>query len=216
MNTKAKGLLTVCLVLLLLTSVGVGASYALFTDSVEVQNHLQAGTLDVTLNRTSLEYTLLNEEGYLVTKTEGALDLTKATTENVFGLDANATKIVPGSYFDAQLAIGNNGDVAFDYSVEIKLLTNDQELANELAKQLKVTITNAEGKVVAEYMLSDLHGEANCEVKAGHMKANETEHNFGVKVEFVNREDNNDAKSQAVAFDLIVSAVQATEAPKAQ
>ena len=209
---KAKVLLYVCIALLVATSIGVGVSYALFTDSVEVQNHLQAGTLDVTLERTSLEYTLLNEEGYLVKQTEGALDLTKATADNVFGLDANATKIVPGSYFDAQLAIGNNGNVAFDYSVEIKLLTNDEELANELAKQLKVTITNAEGKAVAEYMLSDLQDDANCEVKAGHMKANETKHNFGVKVEFVNREDNNNAKSQAVAFDLIVSAVQATAA----
>ncbi len=210
MNTKAKGVLYTSLVLLLIVSMAIGVSYALFTDSVKVQNHLQAGTLDVTLKRTSLEYTLLNEEGYLVKQTGGELDLTKATAENVFGLDSTTTKIVPCSYFDAKLAIGNNGNVAFDYSVEIKLLTNDEELANELAKQLKVTITNGEGKVVAEYKLSDLHGTANCEVKAGHMKANETEHNFGVKVEFVNREDNNDAKSQAVAFDLIVSAVQAT------
>lgn len=211
-NIKAKALLYVCIALLLTTSLAVGVSYALFTDSVEVQNHLEAGTLDVTLERTSLEYTFLNEEGYLVTKTEGALDLTEATKENVFGLDTTTTKIVPGSYFDAKLAIGNNGNVAFDYSVEIKLLTKDEELANALAKQLKVTITDAEGKAVAEYMLSDLHGEANCEVKAGHMKANETKHNFGVKVEFVNHADNNDAKSQEVAFDLIVSAVQATEA----
>ncbi len=211
-NIKAKALLYVCIALLLTTSLAVGVSYALFTDSVEVQNHLEAGTLDVTLERTSLEYTFLNEEGYLVTKTEGALDLTKATKENVFGLDTTTTKIVPGSYFDAKLAIGNNGNVAFDYSVEIKLLTKDEELANALAKQLKVTITDAEGKAVAEYMLSDLHGEANCEVKAGHMKANETKHNFGVKVEFVNHADNNDAKSQEVAFDLIVSAVQATDA----
>ena len=211
-NIKAKALLYVCIALLLTTSLAVGVSYALFTDSVEVQNHLEAGTLDVTLERTSLEYTFLNEEGYLVTKTEGALDLTEATKENVFGLDTTTTKIVPGSYFDAKLAIGNNGNVAFDYSVEIKLLTKDEELANALAKQLKVTITDAEGKAVAEYMLSDLHGEANCEVKAGHMKANETKHNFGVKVEFVNHADNNDAKSQEVAFDLIVSAVQATDA----
>lgn len=211
-NIKAKALLYVCIALLLTTSLAVGVSYALFTDSVEVQNHLEAGTLDVTLERTSLEYTFLNEEGYLVTKTEGALDLTEATKENVFGLDTTTTKIVPGSYFDAKLAIGNNGNVAFDYSVEIKLLTKDEELANALAKQLKVTITDAEGKAVAEYMLSDLHGEANCEVKAGHMKANETKHNFGVKVEFVHHADNNDAKSQEVAFDLIVSAVQATDA----
>ena len=210
-NTKAKVLLYVCVALLLATSVGVGVSYALFTDSVEVQNHLEAGTLDVTLKRTSLEYTLLNKEGYLEKQTAGELDLTKATAENVFGLDSTTTKIVPYSYFDAQLAIGNNGNVAFDYSVEIKLFTENEKEANELAKQLKVTITNADGVVVAEYMLSDLHGEANCEVKAGHMKANETEHTFGVKVEFVNSENNNDAKSQTAVFDLYVKATQATE-----
>ena len=207
----AKGFLFVCLVLLLITVLAFGVSYALFSDSVEVHNHLQAGNLDVTLKRTSLEYTLLNEDGYLVKQTEGELDLTNATAENVFGIDASATQIVPSSYFDAKLAIGNNGNVAFDYSVEIKLLTEDEAVANELAKQLKVTITNASGEVVAEYMLSDLHGEANCEVKAGHMKANETEHNFGVKVEFVNSDANNDAKSQTAAFDLYVKAIQATE-----
>ena len=208
---KAKGLFYFCLVVLLIVLLSFGVSYALFSDSVEVNNHLQAGNLDVTLKRTSLEYTLLNEEGYLVTETEGELDLTNATAENVFGLDASTTQIVPSSYFDAKLAIGNNGNVAFDYSVEIKLLTEDEAVANELAKQLKVTITDAANNVVAEYMLSDLHGEANCEVKAGHMKANETEHNFGVKVEFVNNNQNNDAKSQTVAFDLYVKAIQATD-----
>lgn len=209
-HTKARVVLYICIALFLATSVGVGMSYALFTDSVEVQNHLEAGTLDVTLKRTSLEYTLLNEEGYLETKTEGELDLTKATEKNVFGLDAATTKIVPTSYFDAKLAIGNNGNVAFDYSVEIKLITENEEEANALAKQLKVTITNDAGDVVAEYMLSDLYGTANCEVKAGHMKANETEHTFGVKVEFVNSDANNDAKSQTARFDLFVTATQAT------
>ena len=213
-NAKARVVLYICIALLLATSVGVGMSYALFTDSVEVQNHLEAGTLDVTLKRTSLEYTLLNEEGYLVTETAGELDLTKATEKNVFGLDAATTKIVPTSYFDAKLAIGNNGNVAFDYSVEIKLITENEEEANELAKQLKVTITNDAGVVVAEYMLSDLYGTANCEVKAGHMKANETEHNFGVKVEFVNSDANNDAKSQTARFDLFVTATQATTPQK--
>lgn len=210
-HTKARVVLYICIALLLLTSVTVGMSYALFTDSVEVQNHLEAGTLDVTLMRTSLEYTMLNEEGYLVKETAGELDLTKATEKNVFGLDSTTTKIVPTSYFDAKLAIGNNGNVAFDYSVEIKLITENEEVANELAKQLKVTITNDAGVVVAEYMLSDLYGTANCEVKAGHMKANETEHNFGVKVEFVNSSTNNDAKSQTAKFDLYVKATQATE-----
>lgn len=212
-NVKAKSLLYVCIALFLATTLAVGVSYALFSDSVQVQNHLEAGTLDVTLKRTSLTYTLLNEEGYLVPITEGELDLTKATNKNVFGLDASATKIAPTSYFDAKLAIGNEGNVAFDYSVEIKFLTKDQTAANQLSKQLMVTITDEKGEIVAKYMLSELQGN-NTQVKAGHMKANEKEHNFGVRVEFVNLENNNDAKLETVAFDLIVSAVQATEQPK--
>lgn len=210
-NVKAKGLLYVCIALFLATTLAVGVSYALFTDSVEVKNHLEAGSLDVTLTRTSLTYTVLNEEGYLIPKTAGKLDLTKATNENVFGLET-ATKIAPTSYFDAKLAIGNEGNVAFDYSVEIKFLTKDQTLANQLAKQLQVTITDENDQIVAKYMLSELQGE-NTKVKAGHMKANEEEHNFGVKIEFVNLENNNDAKLETVAFDLVVSAVQATEQP---
>ncbi len=53
-NVKAKGLLYVCIALFLATTLAVGVSYALFSDSVQVQNHLEAGTLDVTLKRTSL------------------------------------------------------------------------------------------------------------------------------------------------------------------
>ena len=213
MENGAKKFLVTTIVLLLIAAFGVGASYALFTDSVKVENHLEAGTLDVTLTRTDLTYTQLNKEGYLVPVTVTKnLELTNPTESNVFGLDAEGTKIAPGSYFDAKLAIGNKGNVAFDYSVEIKFLTNDQTVANELAKQLQVTITDAEGNVVEQYMLNELTGN-NTQVKAGHMKATDKSHKFGVKVEFVNLENNNDAKLQSVAFDLVVSAVQATEQP---
>lgn len=219
MRTK-RVLLVSCSVILLCVSIIVGMTYALFTDQVSVQNHLRAGTLDVTLKRTSLEYTLLNEDGYLektvLTGQSNELDLTTSTDENVFGLSSDTTKIVPGSYFDATLVIGNNGDVAFDYSVEIKLLTENGDVItdvatiNELSKQLKVYIKDADGNIVGEYMLSDLCGTNNCEIKVGHMKKNETEHKFGVMVEFVDCADNNSAKAQKAVFDLVVTATQAS------
>ncbi len=210
---KKKILLITVAVILLCSATIAGVTYALFTDSSSVDNHLKAGNLDVTLKRVSLEYTVFDEDGYLDVVTldgeENELLLTKSTAENVFGIDSDTNRIVPGSYFDAKLAIGNNGDVAFDYSVEIKLITEDEEEANALSSQLKLTVTDASGNAKS-YMLSELYGTADCKVLAGHMKKTDTEHFFNVKVSFENDANNNAAKAQTAVFDLVVSATQAS------
>jgi len=213
-NRGIKVFLYSSVLFLLIACMVWGVSYALFTDEVKVENHLMtSGNLDVTLTRTSLKYTDLNDQGYLDTieKTD-AVDFTNPTPENIFGIGADYTKIAPGSYFDATLAIANNGTVAFDYTVEIKLVGDNARAISELAKQLKVYVTDPEGNV-EEYWLSDLDAE-HCKVLTGHMRADESAHEFTVKVEFVNNtEINNDAKDQSASFDLVVSAVQATTAP---
>ena len=215
-NRGIKVFLYSSVLFLIIACLVAGVSYALFTDEAKVENHLmKSGTLDITLTRTSLAYTQLTEEGYLdVITNDTDVDFTNPTPENIFGLSADHTQIAPGSYFDATLAIGNNGDVAFDYTVEIKFKGDDARAISELANQLKVTIADEQGNVVAEYKLSDLNSNANCVVKQGHMKATEEKQVFGVKVEFINDTAiNNNAKNQEAAFDLIVSAVQATTAP---
>ena len=106
---KKRVLLVSCSVILLCMSIIVGMTYALFTDSVSVKNHLKAGNLDITLTRTNLEYSVLNEDGELaVTEVTDDYNFTDSTNENVFGIDAKDIRIVPGSYFDADMEIANN------------------------------------------------------------------------------------------------------------
>ena len=216
-NKKVKVFLYSSVLFLLITCLVAGISYALFTDEVGVENHLvKSGSLDITLKRTGLEYTQLDSDGYLqLNSNRDVVDFTDTNLDddNVFGLNDNNNTVVPGSYYKATLVLENKGNVAFDYTVEIKMLSDDGAAANALANQLKVTITDVDGNVIGTpKMLSELNDAQSCVVNEGHMKASELSYTFGVKVEFVNSDDNNDAKLQEAAFDIIVSAVQATTA----
>lgn len=211
---KKRVLLISCSVIMLCICIIAGMSYALFTDSVSVGNHLQAGNLNVTLTRTNLEYSVLNAEGELAVKTVAEdLDLTTSSANNVFGIDSTDIRIVPGSYFDADLEIENAGNTAFNYSISIKLLGD----STDLAEQLKVIVTHPNG-TTTEKMLSELAGGLS--IDTGKMKVGDTAQTFSVRVEFVDdgRPDtnpsttivNNDAQGDSAVFDLIVTAVQAT------
>lgn len=214
---KKKVMIVSSSVILLCICIIAGMSYALFSDSVSVGNHLKAGNLKVTLTRTGLEYSVLNEDGELaVTTVEEALDLTTSTDENVFGINAEDVLIVPGSYFDADLKIANGGNTAFTYSVGIKLLSGSADLA----EQLKVTVTDPDGNTQTA-MLSELAN--GLEIDTGKMKVGSEAQSFSVRVEFVNDADyntedtpadelmnNNAAQDASVVFDLVVTAIQAT------
>jgi hypothetical protein len=187
---------------MLCTTIIVGASYALFNETISVGNHLQAGNLDADLTRTNLKYAVLDANGTLKDYEDGEdVDFTGTTSKNIFGLDGEQ-KIVPGSYFEAEMNLANNGTVAFDYEVEIKILGE----SNKLAEQLKVTITTANG--TKTFALSEINGKYV--VSEGRMYINSSAI-FTVKVEFVEGATNNDAQNQTCAFDLVVTAVQATE-----
>lgn len=214
---KKRVLLISCSVIMLCLCIIAGMSYALFTDSVTVSNHLQAGNLHITLTRTELQYSILSVNGELDTITvEEDLDLTTSTDDecNVFGIDSNDVRIVPGSYFDAELEIKNDGNTAFNYSVSIKRLDGTMDLAD----QLKVIVTHPDGSRT-EKMLSELTGDLS--IAAGRMKKTDSVQTFRVRVEFVNDADynvshdedarinNNDVQSGTAVFDLIVTAEQA-------
>ncbi len=216
--TKAKRILLIsCSVILLCMSIISGMTYALFTEEINVKNHLQAGNLDVTLTRTNLTYAMLDTEGYLTeTTNEDDLSLTTSTDENVFGLTDDAV-IVPGSFFDAELTLTNDGNVAFEYGVKLVILSTDVD--KDLADQIVVTIKGTDGAVVVDKKpISEMTSKDAILVgKMGRNAAGATaeKHVFNVKVEFLDdvtnnlAKPNNDVMKQSVAFDLIVEAVQA-------
>lgn len=201
--------------ILLCVTIIVGATYALFTESFNSINHLQAGNLDVTLVRTKLETCSLDEDGYLPknpTTTTERTSFTEANADNLFGIDGT-TRIVPGSYFDATMEIGNGGNVAFTYGIKIQMdkIQMDGE-NNELAKQILVTITHFDGTQKTMW-LSEL-GEGYS-IAVGEMKPTDNVQSFGVKISFEDDKDqswvNNVAKGMSTGFDLIVTATQATK-----
>jgi predicted ribosomally synthesized peptide with SipW-like signal peptide len=228
-NRKRALIVSGAIVLLALT-VLIGATFALFTDTQRVTNHLRAGDLEITLKRTELTKTTLNASGKLVTSApdKNVLNFSNPTDENMFGL-AEGEKIVPGTKYVAKMRIENHSDVAFGYWIEIKLnfegenaLTDEELAALKLDEQLKVYINDVAQAVTLDQGLK-VGSEGNPIgklAKAPTFDANNNpSHNLkyfetfvvGVFFEDLDDEINNLAQGQSLHFDLIVHAVQLTE-----
>lgn len=205
---KVRTLLMSCVMMLLCVAMIVGGTFALWSDSAKVENHLTAGTLKVKLERISLTKTYLdNETGYLVTNGPDTTIVnftnTNTANANVFGINSGE-KVVPCSEYEATLKLSNNGDVAFSYDVIIKLTSE----SNALAEQLKIYIDGEDKGTLDEYVV-----DGKAVIATQTMAKNDAAKEFTVKVEFINDDSvNNDAQSKEVKFDLLVKAVQKTTA----
>ena len=118
-KTKRSTLMAVLLMVLCVAMFAAG-TYALFTDGVDLKNHLSAGTLDITLERTHLStWQLDNTTGLFVEKTnDGVVNFSEPSKRNVFDI-TEVDRIVPLCSYTAQMKISNNSDVAFRYWIEI-------------------------------------------------------------------------------------------------
>ena len=202
MQKKFKVLFISYIVILFCTVLIVGGTFSLFTDSVKVVNHLQAGSLDVELIRTNLEYTKINELGYLeVVQDNDKFDFTNKVDANIFGISDDNLKIIPGSYFNVTLDLINKGSVAFEYSV--KFVLNCKE--NELIKQLNVEIIDQNGNIKVKRFNEFIEDET---ILIGEMDNFNNKETFNIKITFLDLEENNIAKDENLSFDLVVTAVQ--------
>lgn len=202
MQKKFKVLFISYIVILFCTVLIVGGTFSLFTDSVKVVNHLQAGSLDVELIRTNLEYTKINELGYLeVVKDNDNFDFTNKVDANIFGISDKNLEIIPGSYFNVTLDLINKGNVAFEYS--IKFVLNGEE--NELIKQLDVEIIDHNGDIKVKRLSEFIKDES---ILIGDMDNLHNKETFKIKITFLDLEENNTAKDEDLCFDLVVTAVQ--------
>lgn len=225
-TNRKRTLIVAGAVILLCMTIIVGSTFALFTDTRTVKNHLQAGDLSITLTRTNLTKTTLDGQGYLVEEPTVTtdVDFSAPTTENVFGLitdaEGNVTeRIVPGSKFVAEMEISNNSDVAFGYWVEI--VCTDKTLGAKLAEQVKVTVkTDSDNSAAVGEGLKV--GSDTAFIDVVPVGGSDT---FIVTVEFVDAgytfvdgvlsSTNNDAKLQSLDFDLVVYAIQEPTNPNA-
>ena len=203
--------LSILAIVICLSLITMG-TYALFSETITVENHLQAGNLDAKLERTNLEAKSLGADGYLETITNNQLvdfSSTTSMTDNVFGLENNEL-VAPGSSYEATMKISNNGTVAFGYWIEINL---KDAIPSELASQIKVIVTTYDengDEVIEEVYLSNGLSVGDANNYLGKLAVNASE-NFKVKVLFEDLTNNNDAQNDEVNFDLVVYAVQVLE-----
>ena len=213
-NRKRVLIVSGALILLCLTLI-FGATLALFTDTQTVKNHLRAGDLDITLKRTELVKKTLDASGYLtwLDPDKTVVDFTGPAKENVFDIGEDEL-IVPGSQFVATMQVENHSDVAFGYWIEI--VCTDQQYGPDLAKQLKVTVNTGSDK--SGFVADGLTVKGADDGNVGELAIGATA-NFTVTVEFLDSEiadniaDNDLAQTQELYFDLVVHAVQVTQAP---
>ena len=203
--TKKRTLLLSALTALLGVSVAVGASYALFTDQVTVNNHLSAGSLDVGLYRVEYKENVLVADG---TMAESTPDTTRVDlTQNADKLFVIDDLFVPTSWYETTVEVSNSGDVPFDYGVRILWKddpANDKDQI--IAKQIQITISVGDTQK-EQFYLCDC---ADYDVVLGSMLKGDAAEQFTVKAEFVNRDDNNAAMQAEIEFDLQVYATQKT------
>ncbi len=215
-SAKLRTLLSAAMLSMAGAGLLVGGTYALFTDSVSIGNHLEAGNLNISLLRTSYSKTTLDSDGYLSTVTDSTeVDFSEETEENIFALEEDEY-VVPGSSFLANLKLVNgkkDGDnyvpssVAFSYNVKIVV---SEDSNSDFISQLTVTVKKGEEQV-ANKKLSEFGIDA---ILSGKMTKNDASAEFSVKVAFddLDPEKNNKAQDKKASFDLKVEAIQLTSA----
>ncbi len=217
---KNKTLLYSLLSLCVCAALVVGGTFALFSDKVTVNNHLDAGNLDIGLHRTSLKkYELDETTGLMANKPENTdkVDLTKDNNP-VFTM----TNAVPTSRYEATIEVSNLGSTAFDYGVRILWSANQNQDDNDetLAKQIRITITSTKLTAPVVFMLSECAGR---DIPLGYLLKNTEAESFTVTAEFLNDIDfnentdnpdnhisNNSAMLATLTFDVQVYATQKT------
>ena len=220
MKSTKKAMILACALLALCIAMTAGTSFALFTDTVNFSNHIVSGDLELHLIRTDLTTNYLNNKGRIDSKVDHADQVFgDEEGENFFGLDRTDDQnnlfalVAPGCSVVAEAKIDNPGNVAFGYYLVFKL-TDNKESDAILARQLMVTVKDAEGNVMAQQYLDQgltVTGADNtfiAEVNAGEQSTV-----FTVIVEFVDEMhdsaiENDDAQNMEIWFDMQVHAVQ--------
>lgn len=221
MTKRKRSVLLAVLTLMLCLALVAGGTYALFSDKVILNNHLQAGTMDITLMRTNLKTKSLNSAtGFLVeTENPEDIDFSKpydpndpnAKNKNVFDI-TDETLIVPACMYSAEMQLTNNTDVAFGYWLEIVF---DDKVDLTLAEQLKITVKTVDDNKSISKMLKDSAGLIGAEDDPIGILAKTGSALFTITVEFCDLDHsvNNNAKNTSFDFDVVVHAVQVTTAP---
>lgn len=216
MTKRLRTLLVSMTAIALSTAAIAGGTYALFTDSAKVTNHLQAGTLKVGLVMTEYTDYLYDSAQDKMGKVTNTDDVDLVTSDKaVFSIEDFA----PTYYREATIEITNNGTVAFDYSLSIvyngetsaeAIAAQSDETTSEdtLAAQIQITVTYGTSSSTT-FLLSEANTKGSG-ISLGYLESAEDSATFKVKAEFLNLDnaENNKAQGRKVEFDIQVTATQ--------
>lgn len=135
MSKRARTLVMSFISMILSIAVLAGGTYALFSTSVTIKGHLQAGNMAMKLTRLTLN-------GQSAVK-----DFTN-TDDNLFYADGDdAAIIVPGGTIDATLKLehATNSTVAFNYYVELVIKGSNVAADTALSSALEMTLKTGTG-----------------------------------------------------------------------
>ena len=171
----------------------VAATWALFTSTQEVNNHLQAGNMEVTLD-------MIEKDGATVN-----VDLTEDASK-IFDM----TDALPGEFSTAKIVVGNNGDAPFVFDVKIinVALGTDTTASTALMEQVEIAFYEADGTTLIKSFMLDEAGDAANVVEFNTALYNSQSKTIVIKATFTLDADNNTAQNGDVTFDVQVAATQ--------
>ncbi len=198
---KRTKIIFLCLIILMLSSIIlVGITYSVYLQNKKIINHLQAGELNISLQRIKLEYKSLNEKGYLEDNIdETIVDFTKGNKENIFG---SKFIIVPGSKYSSTMLLSSlNSTVAFNYYIEIKTKEDLPSLASQ------IIITYIEDNKEIKFNMNENNNFGSIDNPLGIVEVGNNK-TFIMQIEFIDQDNNNLSMKNIFDFDIIVHAIQ--------
>ena len=215
-----KSIVIAVVTILLCIGIVTASTLAVFTSSMVVENHLEAGTLSVTLTRINLEKTGLNDDGLLESfdPDDSRIDFTEENKLNILGLDKDEL-IVPGLWCKSTLELSNQGNIAFTYNIKLVIKGDAEGAMNALGEQLLFTAKTEEGEYSKTLSQVGFDGYT---IASGSMLVGDPEETFTIELFFIDHDagedpdevlgfTNNKAQGKSFYFDIVIEAVQRTK-----
>lgn len=188
--------------LVVFASVSIGTTFALFTSSKTVTNHLTiSGGVKASVYLTALSYDSLTDKGLIQSNTVDLSTYSEGYEESKSGVDLSKykdaifpdTPIAPTMTGSATFTLYNTGDMAFNYTITPTYKDKDGnslDASSELRRQIVFTIADENTSTTIE--------------KDGHQQVT-------VSYSFIDDKKNNDLISQSITLDLLFNVTQVTK-----
>ena len=193
--------------LVVFASVSIGTTFALFTSSKTVTNHLTiSGGVKASVYLTALSYDSLTDKGLIQSNTVDLSTYSEGYEESKSGVDLSKykdaifpdTPIAPTMTGSATFTLYNTGDMAFNYTI------TPTYSATDASGESLTDLTEIKRQIV--FTIADDNTSTTIE-KDGHKSVT-------ISYSFIDDKKNNDIASQSISLDLLFDVTQVTKSTK--